>query len=103
MKKLVTGLTAIAAVAGLTSAFAFAPKKYLAHVVYAGLVSGNYTYYSAPPTPNLACNSNQNTVCSFSSTATFGYFNAHFQSTFPQPLSSPVVDWSTNSTNQIYK
>lgn len=94
MKKLVTGITAIAAVAGLTSAFAFAPSKAFNNSVYATPNGTGYLYSNTPP-PGLTC-SITGPACTLSTTATAAYFNQHFASNFPpesQTSGAPKVTY----------
>ena len=104
MKKLVTGLTAIAAVVGVTSAFAFAPKKFLPNIIYGELGSDNkFHYFTSAPGVPFGCSTYNGAACTFSSTKTVTFFNDNKQLSFPQQsTTSPIVNWGLAS-NKIYQ
>ncbi len=74
MKKLVTGLSAVAAVVG---AFAFTPHHFANKVVARQNTNGTFAYENTSWDPDLGlvCQTATTFVCTFSTTATAAFFN----------------------------
>jgi hypothetical protein len=91
MKKVVTSLTAIAALAGIGfGSQAFAPKKPFANKVFIQPNGSGFLYTNVAPTGFICSPSVPTVACTLSTTATAAFFNANASSKVPANTTSPT-------------
>jgi hypothetical protein len=105
MKKATTGLMAVCALAGISSALAFSPRHSYTAVVYHISKSGSVLQYNTSAPVGLHCNSTDpNPACTISTSITIGTLTTTYSTSLPPQGGTPGdQDYLNYSNPGIYK